>query len=353
MHDNIYVPRSHVKSSRTTKTHGQLPSGRHVHKESRSSRGGGGAAAQGAYYRGDLHGSGGVTGSHYIHGGREIESDFQTFHNSREPYIHPGDVKAPHGSKKFLKKVQHELEEQRNEWADEVNKLTNSSIVNPIKGQGKPEGSNSYVDTRSGVPTFKAFVNVSEFSPEGISVNVDNIQNKIIVQAQQRNSGGRVTKTFTQKVQLPRYADEANVRSFMSKKGILKIEVPLLFYFPMYALQKDGKPAKSFVNEVKTKADGQQCLEILVNTGTEYSARDLHVRVVDDFKLVITGERPSTSGHIKQKLIKQYTLPRLADVDKITSKLAKDGRLAVTVPLLRNSREGTPTPLSPPLSPMP
>ena len=215
----------------------------------------------------------------------------------------------------------------------------------PPASSSKPQGTNSYVDTSSGNAIFKAYVNVSEFPPESINVNVDTIRNKVIVTAEHKSSVGNVARTFTQKVQLPRYADEQKVRSFLSKCGMMKIEVPLLYYFPMHTLdKKGGKPAKSFVNEIRTLPTGQQCLEILVNTGSNYSARDLHVRVMEDDKLIITAERVGSKGRVHTKLIKQYTLPKLADPDAITSKLNKDGRLSVKVPLKRNSRETTPIP---------
>ena len=63
--------------------------------------------------------------------------------------------------------------------------------------------------------------------------------------------------------------------------------MPLLYYFDDQ--KKSGRQAKSFVYQVNTGRDGQQRLDILVNTGSGYRARDLKVQVHDDTKLVIIG----------------------------------------------------------------
>ena len=229
--ERLYVPRPEVVSTRTT--HTTRKSSHQPRKAMRSSRTVGHRPEFIQYHEErDDH--------RYPRTSREILSDFDTFHKSREPYFSGGvDMKKPPGGKKMLKKVQHELEAQRDVWADEINEM----LVNPVKSQGKPQGSNSYVDTKSGKPIFKAFVDVKDFPPECISISVDNTQNKVVVRAEVK-TGGTLKRTFTQKVQLPRYADETNVRSFMSKSGMLKLEVPLLFYFdPPQAFRAEGRQA--------------------------------------------------------------------------------------------------------------
>ena len=198
------------------------------------------------------------------------------------------------------------------------------------------QGQNSYVDTSSGRPIFKAFVDVSKYPQKGVSVNVDSLSNKVIVTAAHDSVHGNVTRTFTQKVTLPRYADDAMLTSHLSKNGILKLEVPLLYYFERTedAKARDRK-AKSFVYQVEANGTGGRVLEILVNTGSEFRAKELKILVQEDNKLLVMGEKIVGGGSQKeQKLIKQYTLPENADVDHITSKLGKDGRLQVNVPLI-------------------
>ncbi|ELU09183.1 hypothetical protein CAPTEDRAFT_202797 [Capitella teleta] len=239
------------------------------------------------------------------------------------------------GGKRFLRKVQHELEEQRQEWKSEVERmLQGSQKLQTLPKNSQTGGSNTFVDTSGVEPIFTAFFDMSEFPPNRISVTIDKLQNKVVVQAMQASRAGNMSKSFTQKVQLPRFSDEHRLTSKLSKKGILKVEVPLMYYFANDA--DKSKKAKSFVNEVKTNPKtGKQSLEILVNTDPDIRSKDLHVQV-DDGKLVISADVISSrSGKSKRKLIKQYTLPALANPDKIRSRLGKDGRLAITVPLRR------------------
>ena len=251
--------------------------------------------------------------------------------------------------KRFLREVQDELEDQRNEWKDEVDRLMMSAPTPPGSTLGRRPGSassmeppaspnsavsNSYVDTSTGSPIFKAFVDVSDFPARSISVTVDKLQSKVVVSARKEGVGSTPSKGFTQKVQLPRYADEAMVRSKLSRDGIMTIEVPLMFYFP-----QEKKSSRSFVNEVKTRADGSKVLEILVNVGQDISPTNLKVRVNSNDELLILAERTASIRGAPMtptsKLIKKYILPKQARMDRITSRLGNDGRLVVTVPLAR------------------
>ena len=204
-------------------------------------------------------------------------------------------------------------------------------------GSPNSASSNSYVDTSSGSPIFKAFVDVSDFPARGIHVSVDKIQNKVVVEARKAGgAGGTLTRSFTQKVQLPRYADDQRVRSRLAKDGVLTIEVPLMFYFP-----QEKKSSKSFVNQVKTKPDGSKLLEILVNVGQEISPTDLKVKVNSNNELLILAENNVPIGGAtlssRTKLIKRYILPRNADTSSISSRLGNDGRLVVVVPITKDS----------------
>ena len=276
---------------------------------------------------------------------REIKPETQQHHTrlSSSGSVNMGKPEE----KKFLRKVQRELEDQRTIWEPEVNELVGSMTRMPKPSSGgdglsSPQGESSYVDTSHGKPIFKAFVDMKGYPAKSITVNVDNLTNKVIVSAMHSPGANGVTRTFTQKIALPRFADDQALTSRLSKSGTLKIEVPLMYYFPQPddAKARDRK-AKSFVYQVEKPsggADGPRVLEILVNTGAEYRARELKVLVEDDSKLVILGEkqthdRRGAAAGVQRKLIKQYSLPGLADVDKITSKLGKDGRLQVNVPL--------------------
>jgi len=243
------------------------------------------------------------------------------------------------GEKEFLGKVQRELEHQRSEWKGEIDRLTSSSLM-PGSGSTYDVVKNSVVDTSSGRPVFKAFIDVSEFPAASVKVNVDKLTNKVVIEAQQVGKVG-TAKTFTQRVQLPRYADEQSLVARMNKNGILKVEVPLLYYFPEVDGKTDTSKAGSFVYEVRTDPkDGSKVMEILVSTGRDMTSRELRVGMDGD-KLQIWSEKAagsvgslSPAEDAKKVLIKQYTMPPNADVNAIRTRRTKDGRYAVLVPLL-------------------
>ena len=154
------------------------------------------------------------------------------------------------GDRKFLRKVQHELEEQRAEWKNEVDRIgglsgTGINVMSSNRGQIKGQG--SYVDESSGSPIFKAFIDVRDYPSRSVSVNIDKLENKIIVKASRSGSSGQPDRTFIQKVKLPKFADDRHVTSGLNEEGLLVINVPLIYYF-----HPEQKSAKAFINEVKT-----------------------------------------------------------------------------------------------------
>jgi len=123
-----------------------------------------------------------------------------------------------------------------------------------------------------------------------------------------------------------------------------QLEVPLLYYFPPEDrdITRDGR-AKSFVYEIRDHPTDPSCqlMEILVNTGHDVAADQLRVEVDDEEGLLITAEKLDSSvlgaaRTARRHVIKRYTLPPLADVDNITSRLGVDGRLTILIPIRRS-----------------
>jgi len=163
-------------------------------------------------------------------------------HRERPPSR--GDPPATGGERDFLVKVQRELEDQRESWRSEIDKLSRSTVQLDVadrlpsleyfpNGGGSSSssdaaGTNSYVDTSGRVPLFKAFVDVSEFDAGDVRVTVDKLADKIVVQARQPPIGAAgVSRSFTQRVQLPRFADDARLVARMNQRGILKVSALL------------------------------------------------------------------------------------------------------------------------------
>jgi len=152
------------------------------------------------------------------------------------------------GERDFLVKVQRELEDQRESWRSEIDRLSRSTVqldapddahlppsleYFPANGRSASAaslydsasaGANSYVDTTGAVPLFKAFVDVSEFDADDVRVTVDKLADKVVVQARQSPVGATgVSRSFTQRVQLPRFADDERLVARMNRRGILKV----------------------------------------------------------------------------------------------------------------------------------
>jgi len=152
------------------------------------------------------------------------------------------DGTAIGGERDFLVKVQRELEDQRESWRSEIDRLSRSTVQLDTddrlpsleyfpNGGGSggmsstmDAGANSYVDTSGREPLFKAFVDVSEFDANDVHVTVDKLADKITVKARQTPvSAAGVSRSFTQRVQLPRFADDARLVARMNRRGILKV----------------------------------------------------------------------------------------------------------------------------------
>lgn len=120
----------------------------------------------------------------------------------------------------------------------------------------------------------------------------------------------------------------------------MQIEVPLIFYFPPSERdsERDGQ-AKAFVYGVRDDPNDPACqlMEILVNTGHDVSARDLRLEVDGD-RLIVFADVSSRPGGInkERKVIRRFAMPPTADKDRISSKLGRDGRLSILIPIRKD-----------------
>lgn len=253
---------------------------------------------------------------------------FDGKHDAQRPERTSGILtkRAPE-ERQFLSDVQKELEYQRMNWKDEIERMTGTTLSGARSSSAATKS--SYVDTNGVEPLFKAYVDVREFPPSSVTVNVDKLTNKVIVEAKQVSDTGSVAKTFTQKVQLPRFADDTRLSARMNREGILKVEVPLIYYFPE---QEENGGTKSFVYEVRKNPDGSKVMEILVKPGQDLSIDNLRVELNND-KLIVSAVKRGAGGASQKCIIKTYTLPENADVQGITSNPTRDGCLTILVPV--------------------
>ncbi|CAD5118340.1 unnamed protein product [Dimorphilus gyrociliatus] len=219
---------------------------------------------------------------------------------------------------KFLSEVQHELEKQRQAWGSEIKRLTEG--VTPDNQESSK--TTSLIDQSSGKPVFKAFFDVREFDRKDINVRIDHLINKVVVKATKKM--GVLTRTLTQKANLPRFSDNRKLSKKIGPDGILEVSVPLLYYFP-----PENEP-KSYVYRVdKQTENGKKCLEIVVNTGEGINPEDVDVQVVDDNELIISGE--STNGG--KNLRKKYYLPQGCSVDDISAEIIDKDHVTIYIPI--------------------
>ena len=76
-------------------------------------------------------------------------------------------------------------------------------------------------------------------------------------------------------------------------------------------------------------------MEVVVKPGAEVTLNDLRVEVSEEGRLTVYVERHGTgqSGNKERKVIKTYSLPEIAILDSISSKMANDGTLSISVPI--------------------
>lgn len=221
--------------------------------------------------------------------------------------------------KAFLSDIQHELEKQRREWGSEIKRLT-QGISNDDKKISK---TTSLVDQSSGKPTFKAYFDVREFDRDEVNVQVDSLTNKIVVKA--TNKKGILSRTLTQKANLPKFADTRNITKRIKSDGILEINIPLLYYFP------SEDEAKSFVYRVdKRQENGRKCLEIVVNLTDGIDPEDVDLEVIDENVLVVSANSTGSSKSLK----KRYHLPKDCDTENISAEITDDNNVTIYVPVV-------------------
>lgn len=253
--------------------------------------------------------------------------------------------------------MQEELEQQRMHWTCEIDKLLSpmaADVSNGFSFGHQPDAAtsrratpvfnaekNSYVDTAKPLPVFKAFVDVSEYPSNSVSVSLDQLRNKVVVEACDDDSN--VALTFTQKIPLPRYADLTKMTAQVNRKGLVKIELPLLYYFPQdypnlpqhhssnhhssnhhssnhhssnHHHHQEETYGKSYVSEVKTDSRGVKVMEIVVKPGWKMGVDEVVVEVVDEKFLVVSMD--TEEG---RKVVKTYALPETADPSSISSRV--------------------------------
>lgn len=221
---------------------------------------------------------------------------------------------------KFLREVQHELEKQREVWGSEIKRLTEGINLDSNEDSSK---TTSLVDQSSGKPIFKAFFDVREFDRKDVNVKVDYLMNKVVVKATKKI--GVLTRTLTQKANIPRFSDSRKLTKKFRTDGILEVSVPLLYYFP-----PQTEP-KSYVYRVDKKSEnGRKCLEIVVNTGEGIAPEDIDVQVIDETLLLITGVSNNGGKNLKKK----YHLPKDCDVNDISAEIMDKDHVIIYVPFL-------------------
>jgi HSP20 family molecular chaperone IbpA len=166
------------------------------------------------------------------------------------------------------------------------------------------------------------------FQASDIDIRVENWE--LIVQA--RNTETRddreFIKTMIRRIKLPSHVDPKNIRSHLSRKGILTVEMP--FHLP-----PQRRPHGPNVFPIIHDADGRRKIRLMTEIGAEFSNDDVTIETNGRTLQVVAAYNEDVGKYAQQvntrELKREFTLPEHVKVDCMRSSLAPDGRLHIEI----------------------
>ncbi len=285
------------------------------------------------------------------------------------------------------------MEKRRREWEDEVDRMRHDFFkLRPSdRMSGERELSNGtngnrmltadptqmFVDGEKGDKKFRVSFDVSQFSPEEISVRTQD--QKLLVHAKHEDTGDgkNVSREYSRQIDIPRHLDPEKLQCTLSKDGILQVEaaVPAPAYekicseapkpfhshgFTTSALPSQPVPQYSQVplptsvktthsaapvpqtspgsgfktGPVLTEQDGARKLKMTVDIGAEFKPEEVLVKTVDR-KLQISAkhEEKMQGRTTMREFSKELELPENVDPNSVTASMSEDGKLIIEAPM--------------------
>ena len=262
--------------------------------------------------------------------------------------------------------VHERMERRRKEWEDEVERMRHDFFR--LKPSAERKGSSENLletmdldrifhdDVKEGNKRFQVSFDVSQFSPDEISVRTQ--ESKVIVHARHEETGKskNVSREFSRQVDIPRHVDGDQLTCTLSKDGILSIEAPVPA--PQYdriCSSSDGGPAQLLSSPppppqagtlvldpytsgaVVAEADAGRKMKFVVDIGQEFTPEDIMVKTIDRKLQVTARHEERTEGRKSMReFSKEFELPDDVDPNSVVASMTDDGKLILEAPIMAN-----------------
>lgn len=275
--------------------------------------------------------------------------------------------------------VHDRMERRRREWESEVERMRHDFFrLKPV--EERRASSENLLETmeldrifRDDVKEGKRFqvgFDVSQFSPEEISVRTQD--GKIVVQAKHEETGvgKNVSREFSRTVDVPSHVDPEKLSCTLSKDGILSLEAPvsapqydrilkgsdpmspptilqampaslmqsapLTSQLGLHPTQLEPQQAAEYASgALVTEDDASRKMKFVVDVGPEFTPDDISVKTIDR-KLAVTArhEERSEGRTSMREFSKEFELPEDVDPNSVVASMTDDGKLILEAPLL-------------------
>lgn len=253
------------------------------------------------------------------------------------------------------------MEQRRRQWETEVEKMRKDFFR--LKPDERRRGSSEnlldtrdindifYDDGKAGDKKFRVSFDVSQFTPEEISVRTH--EQKLVVNAKHEgyDHGKNVSREFSRQVDVPKHVDPENLQCTLSNDGILQIEAPVPA--PAYdRIQETAQPEVLLSSHpgqlrsaplpsgplqggpITTEEDGSKKFKISVDVGSEFLPQDVMVKTLDKKLLVNAKHEEKAPGRSSCKeFSREFDLPEDVDPNLVTASMTDEGILLVEAPI--------------------
>lgn len=267
------------------------------------------------------------------------------------------------------------MDQRRREWESEVERMrsdffklkpspgpnlmpTGSPIHPTEEPMVKMNPSDLYVeDGKDGSRNFRVSFDVSQFTPEEISVRTQD--QKLVVHAKHEESkdGKNVSREFSRQIDIPKDVEPEKLQSTLSKDGILQVEAPV----PAPSYEKvcqsqcapnqmaaptsvsslssmpppPSSPRTGFrTGPVLTEQDGTKKLKMTVEIGNEFKPEEIMVKTVDRKLQISAKHEEKTAGRsTMREFSKELELPENVDPNCVSASMTEEGKLIIEAPL--------------------
>lgn len=278
------------------------------------------------------------------------------------------DTKSFEERQKSIWDDMHErMERRRKEWEEEVERMRRDffrlkpSETRRGSSDNLLDGSRNlsdifYDDRKPGDKRFRVSFDVSQFSPEEISVRAHDQKLLVYARHEEKSDGKSMSREFSRNIDIPRHVDADKLQCTLSNDGILQIEAPVpapaydRIQASAHASTSSPLPGASATTSerptvgvspsafttgpVVTEQDGCRKFKISVDIGSDFEPQDLLVKTVDRQLIVNARHEVRLPGKTSCKeFSRQFDLPENVDPNLVTASMTDDGKLLIEAPI--------------------